>query len=89
GLDPAYRTGCKLAVIDPTGKVTDIDVIYPHKPAGASARSEAATKFKKIVKDFGIEMIAIGNGTASRESEQFVVDNLKEIDQEVYYVIVN
>lgn len=89
GLDPAYRTGCKLAVIDPTGKVTDIDVIYPHKPAGANARSEAATKFKKIVKDFGIEMIAIGNGTASRESEQFVVDNLKEIDQEVYYVIVN
>lgn len=89
GLDPAYRTGCKLAVIDPTGKVIDIDVIYPHKPAGAGARSEAATKFKKIVKDFGIEMIAIGNGTASRESEQFVVDNLKEIDQEVYYVIVN
>ncbi len=89
GLDPAYRTGCKLAVIDPTGKVTDIDVIYPHKPAGAGARSEAATKFKKIVKEFGIEMIAIGNGTASRESEQFVVDNLKEIDQEVYYVIVN
>lgn len=89
GLDPAYRTGCKLAVIDPTGKVIAIDVIYPHKPAGEKPRKEAAVKFKEMIKKYGIEMIAIGNGTASRESEQFVVDNLKEIDDEVYYVIVN
>ncbi|AOA00594.1 RNA-binding transcriptional accessory protein [Carnobacterium divergens] len=89
GLDPAYRTGCKLAVIDPTGKVIAIDVIYPHKPAGEKPRKEAAVKFKEMIKKYGIEMIAIGNGTASRESEQFVVDNLKEIDDDVYYVIVN
>ena len=89
GLDPAYRTGCKLAVIDPTGKVIAIDVIYPHKPAGEKPRKEAAVKFKEMIKKYGIEMIAIGNGTASLESEQFVVDNLKEIDDDVYYVIVN
>ncbi|ALV21824.1 Tex family protein [Carnobacterium antarcticum] len=89
GLDPAYRTGCKLAVIDPTGKVSAIDVIYPHKPAGNEARAQAAKKFKEMVEQFGIEMIAIGNGTASRESETFVAENLKEIERKVYYVIVN
>ena len=76
-------------MIDPTGKVIAIDVIYPHKPAGEKPRKEAAVKFKEMIKKYGIEMIAIGNGTASRESEQFVVDNLKEIDDDVYYVIVN
>ncbi|SFH78186.1 Tex family protein [Pisciglobus halotolerans] len=89
GLDPAYRTGCKLAVLDPTGKVLDIDVIYPHKPASAAKREEAAVKFKKIIKQFDVEMVAIGNGTASRESETFVVENLRDLDQEVFYVIVN
>lgn len=89
GLDPAYRTGCKLAVIDPTGKVMAIEVIYPHKPAGNEARAQAAKKFKEMVEQFGIEMIAIGNGTASRESETFVAENLKEIERKVYYVIVN
>lgn len=89
GLDPAYRTGCKLAVIDPTGKVIDIDVIYPHKPAGNEARNQAAVKFKQLVEQFDVEMVAIGNGTASRESETFVADNLKEIDRQVFYVIVN
>lgn len=88
-LDPAYRTGCKLAVTDPTGKVMAIDVIYPHKPANAKQRAEAAVKFKDLIKKYDVEMIAIGNGTASRESEAFVADNLKEVDQEVYYVIVN
>lgn len=89
GLDPAYRTGCKLAVIDPTGKVLAIDVIYPHKPAGANARAEAAVKFKKLVESYQVEMIAIGNGTASRESETFVAENLKELERQVFYVIVN
>lgn len=89
GLDPAYRTGCKLAVIDATGKVLAIDVIYPHKPAGAHARAEAAVKFKKLIKIHGVEMVAIGNGTASRESETFVAENLRAIDEAVFYVIVN
>ncbi|AEB29065.1 putative RNA helicase [Carnobacterium sp. 17-4] len=89
GLDPAYRTGCKLAVIDPTGKVLAIDVIYPHKPAGAAARAEAAVKFKKLIDSYQVEMIAIGNGTASRESETFVSENLKEMERQVFYVIVN
>ncbi|MER2226661.1 MAG: Tex family protein [Carnobacterium sp.] len=89
GLDPAYRTGCKLAVIDPTGKVLAIDVIYPHKPAGASARAEAAVKFKQLIDSYQVEMIAIGNGTASRESETFVSENLKEMERQVFYVIVN
>jgi uncharacterized protein len=89
GLDPAYRTGCKLAVIDPTGKVMDIDVIYPHKPAGNEARAKAAVKFKQLIEKYEVEMVAIGNGTASRESETFVSDNLKEIERQVFYVIVN
>ncbi|MGY3778413.1 Tex family protein [Isobaculum melis] len=89
GLDPAYRTGCKLAVVDPTGKVMKIDVIYPHKPAKEEQRKAASVKFKNIVQSFNIQMVAIGNGTASRESEQFVVENLKQLEQEVYYVIVN
>jgi protein Tex len=87
GLDPAYRTGCKLAVVDDTGKVLKIDVIYPHPPV--SKAKEAKEKFVKILKDYKVEMVAIGNGTASRESEQFVADILKEVDQEAFYIIVN
>ncbi|HJV16277.1 MAG TPA: Tex family protein [Bacillales bacterium] len=87
GLDPAYRTGCKLAVVDDTGKVLKIDVIYPHPPV--SKTKEAKEKFVKILKDYDVEMVAIGNGTASRESEQFVADILKEVDQDVFYIIVN
>jgi protein Tex len=87
GLDPAYRTGCKLAVVDETGKVLKIDVIYPHPPV--SKTKEAKEKFVKILKDYKVEMVAIGNGTASRESEQFVADILKEVDQDVFYIIVN
>ncbi|WP_404407617.1 Tex family protein [Jeotgalibacillus malaysiensis] len=86
GVDPAYRTGCKLAVVDETGKMLYIGVIYPHTTKDPS---KAASTFKKVVKDFGIELVAIGNGTASRETEQFVANQLQEIDQEVYYLIVN
>ncbi|MDN6625751.1 MAG: RNA-binding transcriptional accessory protein [Pisciglobus halotolerans] len=89
GFDPAYRTGCKLAVLDPNGKVLGIDVIYPHKPASAAKRAEAAAKFKQIIEQFQIEMVAIGNGTASRESETFVAEQLRELGRTVYYVIVN
>src|SRR5690606_32360736 len=72
-----------------TGKVLSIDVIYPHKPAGARQREEAAVHFRKLVETYDVEMVAIGNGTASRESESFVAENLKQVDREVYYVIVN
>ncbi|MFL2100669.1 Tex family protein [Desemzia sp. FAM 23989] len=89
GFDPAYRTGCKLAIVDATGKVMDIDVIYPHKPAGQRQREEAAIKFRAMIEKFGVEMVAIGNGTASRESESFVAENLKQVDRETFYVIVN
>lgn len=86
-VDPAYRTGCKLAVIDDTGKVLKIDVIYPHPPV--SKRREAKEKFTAILTGFEVEMVAIGNGTASRETEQFVADILKEMNREIYYLIVN
>lgn len=89
GLDPAYRTGCKLAVIDATGKVLGINVIYPHKPASAQKRNEAAGNFLEMVKKYDVDTIAIGNGTASRESETFVADQLKAVDKKVAYVIVN
>jgi uncharacterized protein len=87
GVDPAYRTGCKLAVVDETGKVLKIDVIYPHPPV--SKKEEAKRKFISILREFSVEMVAIGNGTASRESEQFVADILKEMDREIFYLIVN
>lgn len=87
GVDPAYRTGCKLAVVDETGKVLKIDVIYPHPPV--SKTKEAKEKFIRILRDYKVEMAAIGNGTASRETEQFVADILKELDEEIYYLIVN
>jgi protein Tex len=87
GVDPAYRTGCKLAVVDETGKVLHIDVIYPHPPV--QKREEAKSKLINIIQEYKVEMIAIGNGTASRETEQFVADVLKEIDEEIFYLIVN
>ena len=87
GWDPAFRTGCKLAVVDGTGKVLDTVVIYPTAPQNKVAES------KKILKDFikkyNISLISVGNGTASRESEQIIVDLLKEIKEPVQYVIVN
>ncbi|YCI77371.1 RNA-binding transcriptional accessory protein [Bacillus sp. R1-10] len=86
-LDPAYRTGCKLAVIDETGKVLDISVIYPHPPA---AKFHAAReKTIEILQRFSVEIVAIGNGTASRESEQFIADILKEVKGNISYIIVN
>jgi len=87
GVDPAFRTGCKLAVVDETGKVLNIDVIYPHPPVRKAA--EAQNKLKKMFAEYPIEVVAIGNGTASRETEQFVADVLKEIENPVYYLIVN
>jgi len=87
GVDPAYRTGCKLAVVDETGKVLRIDVIYPHPPV--SKKQEAEKKFKEIIEVYEVEMVAVGNGTASRETEQFVVDMLKDQKREIYYLIVN
>ena len=87
GVDPAYRTGCKLAVVDETGKVLKIDVIYPHPPV--SKTKEAREKFIAILREYKVEMAAIGNGTASRETEQFVADILKEMNEEIFYLIVN
>ncbi|MDC0706312.1 MULTISPECIES: Tex family protein [Priestia] len=87
GVDPAFRTGCKLAVVDETGKVLKIDVIYPHPPVRKAA--EAQNKLKKMFVEYPIEVVAVGNGTASRETEQFVADVLKEIENPVYYLIVN
>lgn len=89
GFDPAYRTGCKLAILDATGKVLGISVIYPHAPANASKRAAAKEQFVKLVEQYGVEMVAIGNGTASRESEQFVAEELRRVSREVFYVIVN
>ncbi|OEH93104.1 Tex family protein [Bacillus solimangrovi] len=87
GVDPAYRTGCKLSVIDPTGKVLHIDVIYPHPPV--AKKEEARKIIKNILQKYNVEMVAIGNGTASRETESFVADILKELESEIYYLIVN
>lgn len=89
GFDPAYRTGCKLAVMDPNGKLLTTAVIYPHKPAPEEKRAQAEGQFVDLVNKYQVEMIAIGNGTASRESEQFVAKAIKKIDRPVYYVIVN
>lgn len=89
GFDPAYRTGCKLAVVDQNGKYLDKTVIYPHKPASEAKRQAAKGLFIDFINKNHVEMIAIGNGTASRESEQFVADAIKEINTPIYYVIVN
>lgn len=87
GLDPAYRTGCKLAVIDQTGKVLAIKVIYPH--SGDKKYAQAKEDLKALIDAYTVDVIAIGNGTASRESEQFVNEVVGEIDRDVAYVIVN
>ncbi|WP_170006307.1 Tex family protein [Bacillus fonticola] len=87
GVDPAYRTGCKLALVDETGKVMHIGVIYPHPPR--AKKTEAFAELKRLLITYPIEMIAIGNGTASRETEQFVVDVIKEVPKKMYYLIVN
>ena len=87
GVDPAYRTGCKFAVVDQTGKMLEIGVVYPHPPV--SKRKEATQKILQILEKYAIELVAIGNGTASRETEQFIVDALKEQTKEIYYLIVN
>lgn len=87
GFDPAYRTGCKLAVIDKTGKKIDIRVIYPHEPRNEKVYSKKV--LLDLIKEYNIDVIAIGNGTASRESEEFVADVIKEADRKVEYIIVN
>ena len=89
GLDPAYRTGCKLAIVDATGKVLAKSVIYPHKPANQEKRAAAGPAFRKMLQDYKVEMVAIGNGTASRESELFVSEQIKQVPHTVYYAIVN
>lgn len=87
GVDPAFRTGCKLSVVDDTGKMLEVGVIYPTQPWNKV--DEGKKKVKDLIKKYGIEMIAVGNGTASRETEQFIAELLKEIDDEVFYLIVN
>lgn len=89
GFDPAYRTGCKLAIMDANGRFLTKQVIYPHKPASQKQRAAAGPAFKQLLNAYHVEMIAIGNGTASRESEEFVSGILKTLDHPVYYVIVN
>ncbi|MFF2753921.1 Tex family protein [Psychrobacillus sp. NPDC058041] len=87
GVDPAYRTGCKLAVVDDTGKLLEVSAIYPHAPKMDVEGSKK--KVLSYIKKYPISLIAIGNGTASRETEQFIVDCLKEVEGDVAYVIVN
>lgn len=87
GLDPAYRTGCKIAVVDEIGKVLATTVIYPTPPQNKI--EEAKSKLKQLIEKFQVDIISIGNGTASKESELFVVDLLKEIDRKVYYMVVS
>ncbi len=87
GWDPAFRTGCKLAVVDATGKVLDTKVIYPTAPQNKV--QEAKAELKKLIKKYNVDLISVGNGTASRESEQVIVELLKELDRPVQYVIVN
>ena len=87
GFDPAYRTGCKIAVIDETGRLLATTTVYPTEPQNKI--EESKKELKELIKKYNINMIAIGNGTASRESEKFVADMISEIDQEVYYTIVS
>ena len=90
GFDPAYRTGAKLAIVDETGKLLMTTVIYPVKPANAGQIAQAKKDLAKFIREYGVNMIAIGNGTASRESESFVSEVLKENNfSDVYYVIVS
>lgn len=87
GIDPAYRTGCKIAVVDGTGKKLDKTVIFPTPPQNKT--EEAKETLKNLIEKYDVDLISIGNGTASRETEKFVADMLKEIDKKVHYVIVN
>ncbi len=87
GWDPAFRTGCKLAVVDATGKVLDTKVIYPTAPQNKVTESKA--ELKRLISKYHVDLISVGNGTASRESEQVIVELLKELDRPVQYVIVN
>lgn len=87
GWDPAFRTGCKLAVVDATGKVLDTKVIFPTAPQNKV--EEAKAELKRLIKKYGVSLISVGNGTASRESEAVIVELIKELDTKVQYVIVN
>lgn len=89
GWDPAFRTGCKLAVVDATGKVLGTTVIYPTAPTTPAKIKASKDLLKKIIPKYHVSLISLGNGTASRESEQFIVELLKEIPEKVQYVIVN
>lgn len=89
GWDPAFRTGCKLAVVDQTGKVLDTTVIYPTAPTTPAKIAAAKDTLKKLIKKYHITLISVGNGTASRESEQIIVELLKEIKEPVQYIITN
>ena len=89
GWDPAFRTGCKLAVVDATGKVLDTAVIYPTAPTTPAKIAAAKETLKAMIEKYGITLFSVGNGTASRESEQIIVELLKEIPQKVQYVITN
>ncbi len=89
GWDPAFRTGCKLAVVDATGKVLGTTVIYPTAPTTPAKIKASKDLLKKIIPQYHVTLISLGNGTASRESEQFIVELLKEIPEKVQYVIVN
>lgn len=87
GIDPAYRTGCKIAVVDETGKLLHIEVIYPTPPKNEIEKSKAV--IKSLVITYSVDIIAIGNGTASRETEQFIVETIKEMNNTLAYIIVN
>ena len=89
GWDPAFRTGCKIAVVDPTGKVLDTTVIYPTAPTTPQKIAAAKDVLKKLIRKYGITLFSVGNGTASRESEQIIVELLKEIPEPVQYIITN
>ena len=89
GWDPAFRTGCKLAVVDPTGKVLDTTVIYPTAPTTPAKIAAAKETLKKLIRKYHVELISLGNGTASRESEAVISETLHEIPEEVAYVITN
>ena len=89
GWDPAFRTGCKLAVVDPTGKVLDTVVVYPTAPTNETKIKAAKKKVYELIQKYGVSLISLGNGTASRESEQVIVELLKGIPEEVQYVITN
>ncbi len=89
GWDPAFRTGCKLAVVDATGKVLDTAVIYPTAPTTPKKQADAKAVLKSLIRKYKITLFSVGNGTASRESEQFIVDFFRELPEKIAYVIVN